>query len=67
LLFEDERRQFVVRGVEVGSAGSLHIVMDGDLSLDVLPNDSLSDEYWRLFRPGSEEAHLVVSGEGNHA
>jgi hypothetical protein len=66
LLFEDGRRQFIVRRVEVGTAGRLHIIMDDSLSLDVLPNDSLSDEYWRLFKSSSGEAHFVVSGEGIH-
>lgn len=67
LLFEDEKRQFIVSEVGVGAAGALHISMDGDLSLDVLPNTSMNDEYWRLFKPNSEDAPFVVSPEGIHA
>jgi hypothetical protein len=63
LLFEGDKQQFIVQGVEVGTAGSLHITMDDNLSLDVLPNNSLSDEHWRLFKPSSEEPHFVLSGD----
>ena len=66
LLFQDDQRQFIVRGVEGGTAGSLHVIMDDSLSLDVLPNDSLSDEHWRFFKHDSEEEHFVVSGERIH-
>ena len=66
LLFEDGRRQFVVRKIDVGSASCLQITMDDELSLDVLPNDSLTDEYWRLFKPSSDDPHFVVSGRGIH-
>jgi hypothetical protein len=64
LLFGNETKQFLVREVVVGVAGSLSIGMVGDLSLDILPNNSLKDEYWRFFKPISREAHIIVSGEG---
>lgn len=66
LLFADDTQQFIVRRVGVGVAGSLNITMDDDLSLEIFPNDSLRDEYWRLLRPGSQDAHFVVSGNGIH-
>lgn len=64
LLFEDGKRQFTVRRIDVGNAGSLLIAMDEGISLDVLPNSSLTGEHWRLFRPRSDERHFVFSGEG---
>ena len=63
-LFEEGKREFIVRRVDVGAAGALSIVMDGGLSLDVLPQNSLSDEYWRLFRPHTDDKHFVVTGRG---
>jgi hypothetical protein len=63
LLFEDGKRQFPVRRVDVGNAGSLFISMDDGLSLEVLPNSSLTGEHWRLFKPRSEEPHFVFSGK----
>ena len=63
-LFEDGKRSFVVQKVEAGIQGSLRILLSDDLSLEVLPVDSLSHERWRLFRPGTDEPHLVVTGRG---
>ena len=64
LLFEDGKRQFRVRTVNVGSGGRLLITMDEGLSLDVVPNSSLSGEYWRLFKPRSDDPHFVFTGRG---
>jgi hypothetical protein len=63
LLFDGEKRQFVVRRIEVGNAGSLFVTMDEGISLDVLPDSSLTGEHWRLFRPRSDERHFVFSGK----
>jgi hypothetical protein len=64
VVFEDGKRQFIVQRVEVGDAGSLHIVLSERLSLDVLPCDSLQREHWRLFEPDNLESHFVVTGQG---
>lgn len=63
-LFDGGKREFVVQEIEVGAAGSLRLQMTDGFSLDVLPNDSLSHEQWRLFRPGKDEPHFVVTGQG---
>jgi hypothetical protein len=63
-LFENETRQFLVRQVEVGAAGSFTIVLDDDYALEVFPQDSLSGEHWRIFKPYVEEPHFVFTGKG---
>lgn len=63
-LFQNETRQFMVREVEVGWAGSFTIIFDDEYALDVLPDDSLSDEHWRIFKPSAEDRHFVVTGRG---
>lgn len=63
-LFENGAREFVVQRVDVGVAGALHLVFAGGSCLDVLPDDSLDREHWRLFRPGIDEPHLVVTATG---
>ena len=63
-LFQNETRQFMVRDVEAGEAGAFTISFDDEYALDVFPDDSLSAEHWRLFRPSAEEPHFVVTGEG---
>jgi hypothetical protein len=64
LLFENGAKEFVVERVAVGAAGSLHIELSENLALDIFPNDSLSDEHWRLFNPGTHGEHFVVTGSG---
>jgi hypothetical protein len=63
-LFEGGARQFVVLRVEVGEAGKLALLMEGGLTLQIFPNDSLVGEHWRLFRPGSDTPHSVFTGQG---
>jgi hypothetical protein len=63
-LFQNETRQFVVRQVQVGEAGSFTVILDDGYALDVFPDDSLGDEHWRIFQPSSEVSHFVVSGSG---
>jgi hypothetical protein len=62
-LFQNETRQFLVKQVQVGEAGSFSIVLDSEYVLDVFPDDSLSDEHWRIFKPSSEATQFVVSGK----
>lgn len=61
-LFQNETRQFLVKQILVGEAGSFTIVLDSEYALDVFPDDSLSDELWRIFEPYSDVSHFVVSG-----
>lgn len=64
LLFANETLEFPVLSVEVGAGASLHLSLSGDLSLDILPYDSLLGEHWRLFDPQTDGPHFVVTGSG---
>lgn len=63
-LFEGGVKQFVVQRVVAGQVGELALLLERGLTLQIFPNDSLDDEHWRLFRPGSEEPHWVFKGQG---
>jgi hypothetical protein len=63
-LFQNESRQFQVQSVHAGEAGSFTLALEDGYKLDVFPQDSESGEHWRLFKPYSEEPHLVFSGNG---
>jgi hypothetical protein len=63
-LFHDGTRELLVKRVEVGAAGSLHILLSDDFCLDVFPADSLSLEHWRLFVPDNDAPHFVLTGRG---
>jgi hypothetical protein len=62
LLFKNGARQFLVRTVEVGVGSSLCLGLDSGLVLEIFPDDSLCEEYWRLLQPGKDEPHFVVAG-----
>jgi hypothetical protein len=64
VLFDHESRQFTVQGVQAGEVGRLVIELEDGYKLEVLPYDSESGEHWRLFKPFSDEPHLVFSGTG---
>jgi hypothetical protein len=63
-LFAGGARQFVVQRVEARHAGELALLLEDGITLQIFPNDSLVDEHWRLFRPGSDEPHSVFTGQG---
>jgi hypothetical protein len=63
-LFQNETRHFLVRAVEVGNAGAFTITFDNEYALDIFPDDSLREEYWRIFKPYAEQPHFVVTGRG---
>jgi hypothetical protein len=51
-------------GLRVGLAGAFELEFSGGEKLVVEPDDLSCEEYWRLFRPGSEEPHFVVGASG---
>ena len=63
-LFEGATKPLVVQGIEVGQAGALSLLLEGSLTLQIFPHDSLAGEHWRLFKPGSTEPHWVLTGKG---
>jgi hypothetical protein len=58
-LLQDDGYLIVEKAV-FGRAGVLQIFLERDRCLEVFPNNSVEDEYWRLFRPGTDDLHLVV-------
>jgi hypothetical protein len=53
----------LVRSVRADPVGGLVLRLTGGWSLAIFPDDSLEEEHWRFFGPGSEE-HFVVTGKG---
>jgi hypothetical protein len=51
-----------VKQILVGDAGSFTIVLDDEYA-HVFPDDSLSDEHWRIFQPSYELPHFVLTGK----
>jgi hypothetical protein len=51
-------------GVRVGTDGAFDLAFVGVETLVVEPDDRSCEEFWRLFRPASEQPHLVVGSGG---
>lgn len=51
----------VVESLSVDSTGGFRLVF-GRHALEAIPDTSVIDEHWRLFRPIFEDRHLVFSG-----
>jgi hypothetical protein len=58
-----QRKPLIVNSVEADELGGLIIHLSENYSLSVFPNTSFS-EYWRLFEPGIDSPHFVVTAKG---
>jgi hypothetical protein len=58
----------VVAAIEADDVGSLRLAFEGGVRLELFPDDSLDDvtdsERWRLFEPGADGPHFLVTGGG---
>lgn len=63
-LFEGGKHGYAVTGIEGGAAGKLRIRLSEGLTLEIMPDDSLPHEHWRLFQPYQGAPHFVVTGKG---
>jgi hypothetical protein len=63
-LKEHGSQPLIVTAIKGGRAGSVSISFTEDFVLELFPDDSLSGEHWRFFRPSVDESHFVVTGEG---
>ncbi|MCD7035122.1 hypothetical protein LRR81_12820 [Metabacillus sp. GX 13764] len=55
---------FKVLKSEADQVGGLRIYLSGSARIEVFPNDSYDEEFWRFFVPGDLRSHLVVTGAG---
>lgn len=54
----------VVETVHADNIGSLRIFFNAGYTLEVFPNDSLKEEYWRFCKPYIDNQHFLVTGQG---
>lgn len=47
----------------ISSLGDIKLYFTNDFLMEISPDISGSEEWWRFFESGSEE-HIVVSGQG---
>jgi hypothetical protein len=63
LLFS-KQEAFLVEGVSADSFGGFCLILSDGFSLETFPDDSLDDEFWRLFQPYKDTQHFIVTGCG---
>jgi hypothetical protein len=64
-LFAKLPREFQsVTSIEADLSAGFRLWFGEKYALEVFPNDTMGDEYWRLFRPGKRGPHFVVTGNG---
>jgi hypothetical protein len=51
---------FAVRSVKADRHGGFLLRFTRSISLEVLPDSTVDDEKWRLFKPYTEEPHFVI-------
>ena len=59
----DLRQHAIVERVKAGTNGSARIELSGGIVIELTPGET-AGEYWRVFRPGTNERHFVVSSDG---
>lgn len=59
--FSDDMDMLVVEAVAGDTFGGATLTLSGGIHLVIFPAGSRSED-WRIFRPGTDEPHFVVSG-----
>jgi hypothetical protein len=63
-----ERTRHSVSAIEVDDSGWFRLVLSSELVLEVFPDASRVEhdevEFWRLFQPGLDASHFVVTSNG---
>ncbi len=60
--FFKKNKTLVVKSVEADDYGSFRLIFKGGFSLEVFPDNSDAEEYWRLFQPYKKLPHFAVKG-----
>jgi hypothetical protein len=61
-LFEGDKREFVVRRVDLRAGGTCRIEFDEGICLELFPDDSFAHEHWRLFATDDGGRQIVITG-----
>lgn len=57
---QDLSRSTIVEGVVADEFGGLKIIFDSGIRLEIFPDESLEDEFWRFIIAGETSKHFVV-------
>jgi hypothetical protein len=54
----------VIESIEADHVGGTKLRLTNGFALEIFPDDSFDDEYWRFFQPSTSTEHFVVTGAG---
>lgn len=61
--FNANKGDLTILEIETDAAGTLKLMMQGGIRLEIFPDSSAAEEHWRFFQPGTGNPHLVIEGE----
>ncbi|NJN16640.1 MAG: hypothetical protein HC822_10385 [Oscillochloris sp.] len=65
LLFSDKQyKDWKVSSARVDNVGGFELRFSKGRRLQIFPDDSLGEEYWRFIGDGTNQEHFVVTGNG---
>jgi hypothetical protein len=64
LIEERQDLPLIILSVKADKVGSIFITLTDGYALEIFPDNSIMHEYWRFFRPHSDELHFVVGPNG---
>lgn len=64
LLDRQNHSLIMVLSIKADETGNICLALNQEYFLDVFPDNSITSEYWRFFKPYSEDKHFVFTTEG---
>ncbi len=62
--FKTLKSDIFVESIQADKIGGVKIFFTKHYLLELFPDESTKDEFWRIFVPGNASSHFVVTGNG---
>ncbi|MRX56157.1 hypothetical protein GJU41_19550 [Bacillus idriensis] len=60
----EKKSKIYVSDTTADNLGGIKVFFSDGTVLEIFPDESTEDEFWRLFKPGKLDSHFVVTGLG---
>ena len=64
LLKENDKSKMIIESIHADSVGGVRMFFRDNCVLELFPDDSNEEEFWRIFIPGNIRSHFIVTGKG---
>jgi hypothetical protein len=62
--FSSQYRGVKIKCVQTDKNGGFKLTFEHGIELEVFPTNSQDVDFWRLFQPGNDTEHFVITGTG---